>query len=191
MDAFTLMLGPAAAAIARGEIVAYPTETFYGLAVDAFNREALARLRDLKGRGAEKAFSVLVANRAMLDGLCVDISPAAEALMARHWPGPLTLALPARPGLPELLILEGCVAVRMSPHAMAQALVDAAGGPITATSANPAGAPAPTTAVGVAAYFPSGCHILDGGTTPGGAASTLARVRNDHVEVLRPGPISL
>jgi L-threonylcarbamoyladenylate synthase len=184
------MIGPAAAAIARGEIVAYPTETFYGLAVDAFDCEALARLRDLKGRGVEKAFSVLVADRRMLDRLCVNISSAAEALMARHWPGPLTLALPARPGLPESLVLDGCVAVRISPNPLAQALVVAAG-PITATSANPAGAPAPTTAAGVAAYFPSGCYILDGGTTPGGAASTLARVRDDRIEVLRPGPVTL
>ncbi len=191
MDAIVDRVAQAAAAIAQGQIVAYPTETFYGLAVGAFDLKALARLRELKGRGVEKAFSVLVADRRMLDLLCAEISPTAEALMARHWPGPLTLALPARPGLPEAIVLDGCVAVRMSPHPLAQALVAVAAQPITATSANPAGAPAPTTAAGVAAYFPAGCHLLDGGSTPGGAASTLARVREDRIEILRPGPVRL
>jgi L-threonylcarbamoyladenylate synthase len=182
----------AAAAIARGRIVAYPTETFYGLAVDSLDQAALARLRALKGRGAEKAFSVLVAERAMLGALCAEISPLAEELMARHWPGPLTLALPARSGLPGAIVLDGCVAVRISAHPLARALVAAAGRPITATSANPGGAAAPTTAAGVAAYFSArDCHILEGGPTPGGAPSTLARIRGDRIEVLRPGPVSL
>ena len=117
----------AAAAIGRGEVVAFPTETFYGLAVDALNQAALARLRVLKGREAEKAFSLLVSGRAMLASLCSEISPLAERLMAQHWPGPLTLALPARPGLPASIVADGCVAVRVSPHSLAQALVVAAG----------------------------------------------------------------
>jgi L-threonylcarbamoyladenylate synthase len=110
--------------------------------------------------------------------------------MDAHWPGPLTLALPARPGLPAPLVSDGFVAVRDSPHPVARALVQALGRPITATSANPAGAPPPTTAAGAAAYFP-GCLVLDGGTTPGGAPSTLARVRGDEVEVLRQGAVPL
>ena len=182
----------AAAAIARGEVVAYPTETFYGLAVDALNEAALAKLRALKGREAEKAFSLLIAGREMLASLCLDISPTAERLMAQHWPGPLTLALPARPGLPSSIVADGCVAVRMSPHSLAQALVVAAGRSITATSANPAGAAPPRTVSEVAAYFaPPTCLILDGGTTPGGQPSTLARVRGERVEILRQGAVVL
>ena len=180
----------AAAAIGRGEVVAFPTETFYGLAVDALNEAALARLRVLKGREAEKAFSLLVSGRAMLASLCSEISPLAERLMAQHWPGPLTLALPARPGLPTSIVADGCVAVRVSPHSLAQALVVAAGCPLTATSANPAGAAPPRTAREVAVYFGySSCLILDGGTTPGGQPSTLARVRGEQVAILRQGEV--
>ncbi|HEX7598827.1 MAG TPA: L-threonylcarbamoyladenylate synthase, partial [Polyangia bacterium] len=153
----------AAAAIAAGEVVAFPTETFYGLAVDGFDEAALHRLRVLKGRDAEKSFTLLVASREMLAALCGDISPLAERLMTQHWPGPLTLVLPARPGLPDAIVAEGCVAVRVSPHPLAQALVVAAARPITATSANPAGAAPPCTAAAVAAYFPPpSCLILDG-----------------------------
>jgi L-threonylcarbamoyladenylate synthase len=182
----------AAAAIVRGEIVAYPTETFYGLAVDALDEGALARLGVLKGREAEKAFPLLVSGREMLASLCSEVSPLAERLMAQHWPGPLTLALPARPGLPASIVADGCVAVRVSPHPLAQALVVALGRPITATSANPAGAPPSRTASEVAAYFAAPiCSILDGGATPGGRPSTLARVREERVEILRQGPVVL
>jgi L-threonylcarbamoyladenylate synthase len=179
----------AAAALARGEVVGFPTETFYGLGADAFSVTALDRLRALKGRGVEKAISLLV-TEAMLDVVVAEISPTARALMAAHWPGPLTLALPARPGLPEGLVLDGCVAVRWSPHPVAQALVAALGRPLTATSANPAGAPPPTNAAGVRAYFPD-CLVVDAGETPGGKPSTLARVRGDVVEVLRAGAIAI
>jgi L-threonylcarbamoyladenylate synthase len=182
-------IATAVAALGRGEIVAYPTETSYGLAVDAADEAALARLFDLKGRGAEKAFSVIVADRAMAQSLCVPMEPAADALIAAHWPGPLTLALPARAGLPGALVLDGCVALRQSPHPVAQALVTGLGRPITATSANRAGQPAGLTAAGVRAAFPVGCFVLDGGPTPGGPASTLARVRDGVVEVLRRGVI--
>jgi L-threonylcarbamoyladenylate synthase len=180
----------AAAAIVRGEVVAYPTETFYGLAVDALNEAALAKLRALKGRDAEKTFSLLVSDHAMLASLCSEISPLAERMMAQYWPGPLTLALPARPGLPASIVANGYVAVRVSPHPIAQALVVAAGRPITATSANPAGSPPPRTVNEVAAHFPPpSCLILDGGTTPGGQPSTLARVRGERVEILRQGAV--
>jgi len=177
------------AALARGEVIGFPTETFYGLGVDALDPAALERLRACKGRGAEKAISVLV-TEALLETVVAEVSPAARALMAAHWPGPLTLALPARPGLPEGLVMEGCVAVRWSPHPIAQALVAGLGRPITATSANPAGAPPPSTAAGVAAYFPD-CLVVDGGQTPGGLPSTLVRVRGDAVEVLRAGAVAI
>jgi len=179
----------AAAALARGEVVAYPTETFYGLGVDALAPAALARLAALKGRGADKALSVLVVGEAMLARLVAEVPPRARALMRAHWPGALTIALPARPGLPAALVSDGCVAVRESPHPLARALVAAFGGPVTATSANPAGAPPARTAATV--DFPDGCLILDGGETPGGLPSTLVRVRGDAVELLRPGAVAL
>jgi L-threonylcarbamoyladenylate synthase len=171
-------------------VVGFPTETFYGLGVDAFDVAALERLRALKGRGAEKAISVLV-TEAMLDQLVAEISPRARELMAAHWPGALTMALPARPGLPEALVMDGCIAVRHSPHPVAQALVNALGRPVTATSANPAGAPPVTTAEGVRGYFGDRCLVVDGGATPGGQPSTLVRVRGDVVEVLRAGAVRI
>jgi L-threonylcarbamoyladenylate synthase len=179
----------AAAALMRGGVVGFPTETFYGLAVDALNVEALEGLRALKGRG-EKAISLLV-TQDMLGALVAEISPRARALMAAHWPGALTLALPAAAGLPEALVSDGCVAVRHSPHPVAQALLERFGFPITATSANPAGAPPPTTAGGVRAYFGDRCVIVDGGETPGGLPSTLVRVRGEAVEVLRAGAVAI
>jgi L-threonylcarbamoyladenylate synthase len=183
-------LAVAVVALRRGEIVAYPTETFYGLAVDASDELALARLRELKGR-AEKAFSVLVVGAEMLAGLVEPPSEKARALMERYWPGALTLALPARAGVPAALVADGCVAVRESPHPLARALVRAFGGPITATSANLAGAPPATTPEEVAAGLGGRCVVLPGGTTAGGAPSTLARVRGNRIEVLRPGAVNI
>jgi len=172
-------------------VVAYPTETFYGLGVNAFDEAALARLRVLKGRDAGKPISVLIDGPAMLDRLCVNISPLARRLMAEHWPGPLTLALAARRGLPKDLVSDGCVAVRHSPHPTAQALVVAFGGPVTTTSANLSGEPALTRPEAVEELFQGRCRVLYGGTTKGGAPSTLARVRGERIEILRPGAIQL
>jgi L-threonylcarbamoyladenylate synthase len=94
--------------------------------------------------------------------------------------------------LPASIVADGYVAVRVSPNPLAQSLVAAAGRPITATSANPAGLPPPRTAVEVTAYFAQPiCLILDGGTTPGGQPSTLARVRGERVEILRQGAVGL
>jgi L-threonylcarbamoyladenylate synthase len=180
----------AVAALKRGEIVAYPTETFYGLGVDALDELALARLRQLKGRG-EKAISVLVDGPEMVASLCRKVSPRAAALMRRHWPGALTLALPARRGIPTAIVLDGCVAVRQSPHPTAQALVERFGRPLTTTSANRAGEPPATTAEAVDEIFEGRCRILHGGATPGGLPSTLARVRGDRVEILRRGAVEL
>jgi L-threonylcarbamoyladenylate synthase len=184
-------LARAVVALRRGEIVAYPTETFYGLGVDAFDDLALARLRELKGRNAEKAFSALVIGDEMLARLCEPPGSKARALMARHWPGALTLALPARPGAPAALVIDGCVAVRESPHPLARALVRAFGGPVTATSANVARAPPATTPAEVEAALGGRCVLLPGGTTPGGAPSTLARVRGNRIEVLREGAVTI
>ena len=180
----------AVAALRRGEIVAYPTETFYGLGVDALDELALVRLRQLKGRG-EKTISVLVDGPAMLDRLCAEVPPRARRLIERHWPGALTIALPARPDLPAALVADGCVAVRQSPNPIAQALVAGLGRPLTTTSANLAGEPPATTAEAVDEVFGGRVRILDGGTTPGGAPSTLVRVRGATVDVLRHGAITL
>src|SRR5262245_61723 len=180
----------AAAALRRGEVVAYPTETFYGLGVSALDELALARLRMLKGRG-DKAMSVLVQGAEMLDRLCRKLPPRAQALMDRYWPGPLTIAVPARRGVPAALTADGCVAVRESSHPTARALVEAFGAPVTATSANLAGQPPATSAEEVEEIFEGRCRVLHGGATIGGAPSTLVRVRGSRIEVLRRGAIEI
>jgi len=180
----------AAAALRRGEIVAYPTETFYGLGVSALDELALARLRLLKGRG-DKAISVLVVGPEMLDRLCKKVPARALALMERYWPGALTIALPARRGTPAALVSDGCVAVRESSHPTARALVEALGAPVTATSANLAGQPPATTPEEVEESFEGRCRVLHGGATPGGPPTTLVRVRGNRIEVLRPGAITI
>jgi L-threonylcarbamoyladenylate synthase len=180
----------AAEALHRGEVVAFPTETFYGLGVNALDEVALARLRVLKGRSPEKAISVLVSGIEMLDELCLRISPLARRLMREHWPGPLTLVLPARRGLPAPLVSKGFVAVRHSPHPTAQALVVAFGGPVTATSANRAGEAPATTPEAVEEMFDGRCRVIHGGTTPGGAPSTLVRIRGERMEILRRGVLT-
>jgi L-threonylcarbamoyladenylate synthase len=183
-------IAAAAAAILRGEVVAYPTETYYGLAVLALDPSALARLFELKGRGEDRASALLVSDLAMFGELCAEVPPRARELAALHWPGPLTLALPARAGLPPAIVNQGCVAARVSSHPVAHALVTAVGRPITATSANPTGV-APVRSVEELRSLFRGrdLRILDGGETPGGAPSTLVRVRLHSVEILRQGPI--
>jgi L-threonylcarbamoyladenylate synthase len=180
----------AAAALRRGEVVAYPTETFYGLGVNAVDELALQRLRLLKGRG-DKAISVIVHGRAMVERLCRKVPPVAESLMARYWPGPLTIALPARRRVPAALLSEGCVALRESSHPTARALVESFGGPVTATSANLAGQEPATSPDAVEEAFEGRCRVLHGGVTPGGAPSTLVRVRGNRIEVLRRGAVEI
>jgi L-threonylcarbamoyladenylate synthase len=180
----------AAAAILRGEVVAFPTETFYGLAVDALDQAALERLFALKGRDAAKASALLVADWAMFAELCVEIPARARALADAHWPGPLTLALRARPDLPSAIVMDGYVAARVPSHPVARALVAAVAQPITATSANPAGGEPAVTAGDVAVHFAGkALCLLDGGRTPGGSPSTLVRFRGEELEVLRQGAI--
>jgi L-threonylcarbamoyladenylate synthase len=180
----------AVAALRRGEVVAYPTETFYGLGVDALDELALARLRALKGRDG-KAISVLVDGPAMLESICAEVPPLAAELMRRHWPGALTIALPARANLPGALIEDGCIAVRQSSHPTAQALVAQLGRPLTTTSANRAGQAPATTDEAVEEIFAGRCRVVHGGATPGGAPSTLVRVRGQGLEILRRGAIEI
>ena len=193
MNTFSpVQVAEAAAAIRRGEIVAYPTETYYGLAVDALDTAALDRLFELKGRGRGQVSALLVANLEMLAGLCAEVPARARELAARYWPGPLTLALPALASLPSTICHEGFVAARVSSHSLAQTLVVLAGRPITATSANPTGSSPARTAAEVRAHFgKEALHVLDGGQTPGGAPSTLVRLCGDTLEILRKGVIAV
>ena len=181
----------AVAALRRGEIIAYPTETFYGLGVDALDELALARLRALKGRDG-KAISVLVDGPAMLDSVCSVVPPprggADAALLARRVDD---RAARARAACRARSSTDGFIAVRQSSHPTAQALVAGLGRPLTTTSANRAGEPPATTDEAVEEIFAGRCRILHGGATAGGAPSTLVRVRGSKLEILRRGAIEI
>jgi L-threonylcarbamoyladenylate synthase len=179
----------AAAALRCAEVVALTTETYFALAADATQAAAVDRVLALKGRAAEQTLALLVEPE-MVDTLCINVSFRARALMAAHWPGPLTLALPARPGLVPAIVCDGFVAMRVPSDPLARAVVAALGRPVTATSANQAGQAPARTAEEVRRAFP-GLRVIGQGPTPGGPPSTLARVDGDRVEILRPGPLVL
>jgi len=192
MTCLPVHVAEAATAIRQGHIVAFPTETYYGLAVDALDGSALERMFALKGREGEKTSALLVADLAMFAELCAEVPARARELVAIHWPGPLTLALPARPDLPAAIVRDGFVAARVSSHPVAHALVVAVGRPITATSANATGASPARTITEVRAHFHGmAVHLLDGGQTPGGPPSTLVRLHGNEIEVLRRGAIAI
>lgn len=183
----------AAALLRSGGMVAFPTESFYGLGVDALNAEAVARVVTVKGRPPSKPVLVLVDSVAMAETLAATVPAGARDLMARHWPGALTLVLRAASGLPEALGAgTGTVGLRMPGHPLALLLVRAARVPVTAPSANPSGEAPPTTAVAVRHYFEGQVDlILDGGPTAGGSGSTVADCTVWPPRVLRQGPVSL
>jgi L-threonylcarbamoyladenylate synthase len=181
----------AAAALRADGLVAFPTETFYGLGAAALRPAAVRRVVEIKGRADDKPLLVLVDSVAMVTRVALEVPAPARELMARHWPGALTLVLRARPGVPrEVTAGSGTVGVRLSAHPLARALVSALGEPVTAPSANPAGAPPPTTAAEVAAYFGEAVDlVLDGGATPGGEPSTVLDVTVEPPRVIRAGAV--
>jgi L-threonylcarbamoyladenylate synthase len=189
-------LTAAAAALVAGRLVVYPTETFYGIGVRALLPAAVRAVAVLKERdvgGAVKPIAVIAADRAMIDRVVARVPAAAEDLMARFWPGPLTLVLPARDDLPpELTAGSGVVGVRVSSHPLACALAAAVGEPITATSANRAGGD-PACDVGDArAALGAGIDVyLDGGRVAGGSGSTVVVVADDGARVVRAGVVSI
>lgn len=181
----------AASLLRAGGIVAFPTETYYGLGVDPLNEDGLVRLFQVKNRPALKPVLVLVADREQVGLLAREISPTARTLMDRFWPGPLTLVLPACTELsPHLTGNTGTVGVRLSPHPAASELLRTFGGPLTATSANRSGHVPAVTAEEVRAAFGSEVDmVLDGGRTPGEKGSTLVGVNGNRITCIREGCI--
>ena len=186
-------LSHAAAVLRAGGLVAFPTETFYGLGAAAGDPAALRRVCTVKGRSAAKPLLVLVDSIAMAESLAADVTPRARELMNRHWPGALTLVLRARPDLPPALTAgTGTIGVRMSPHPIARGLVRALGTPVTAPSANHEGGPPPTSTAQVLKAFDGTIDlVIDGGPTAGGPASTVVDVTAYAERVLRVGAVAL
>ncbi len=181
----------AASVIHNGGLVAFPTETYYGLAVDPFNEDGLQRLFRVKQRPQLKPVLVLVASEDQLAMLASSVPETARTLMDHFWPGPVTIVLPARRELSSILTGNtATVGVRLSPHPVAAALLQACGTPLTATSANKSGHPAAVTADEVRAIFGDEVDfILDGGKTPGKCGSTLVGVEDGKILCIREGRV--
>jgi len=177
-----------------GGVVAMPTETVYGLAGDAFNERAVARIFEVKARPSFDPLIVHVCDEAMAARVVADIPPLARKLMAAFWPGPLTLVLPKRAEVPGL-VTSGLdtVAVRLPNHPLALALIRESGCPLAAPSANPFGYISPTTAEHVRAQLGDKIDgILDGGACSVGVESTIVGFGDDgSLHLLRPGGIPL
>lgn len=181
----------AVAVLRHGGIVAFPTETYYGLAVDPFNTAALSRLFAVKKRETRKPILTLVNSREQLSQLVRVIPLPFQTLMDRFWPGPLTLVFEGGPGLPPLLTGHtNTVGIRQSSHPVALRLSLFFGGAITATSANISGYAPAVIADDIARNFGTGIDmVIDGGKTPGGAGSTLVGIDKGQLQLIRKGVI--
>ena len=186
-------LRQAIASLNRGDVIVFPTETVYGLGADALNPAAVEKVFQLKGRNPDSPIPIIVADHAMLQGVVEKIPPIARTLMEQFWPGPLTLVLPAAPGMPkQLLNRTGGVGVRISSHLVATELAQSFGRPLTATSANPSGQQAASTIAQAQNYFASDIDIfLDGGKLPSKTGSSVVEVIDDRIKIIRAGEISL
>ncbi len=181
----------AASITAAGGLVAFRTDTFYGVGADPFNPAALELINALKGRDG-KPILVLAADALDAERLVAERTRTFELLAARHWPGALTLVAAARAEVPELLTAgTGTIGVRLPDAEEARAIVRACGGLLTATSANPAGRPPARTAREVADYFPNGLGlVIDGGATRTELPSTVVDVTTHGPHLIREGVVT-
>ncbi len=179
------------ALIQGGELVAFPTDTVYGLGAAINDPQAIDQLYVVKGRDTAKAIAVLIGNLDDLPQVARDMSWSALRLAERFWPGPLTLVLARQAGLPDNLSPLPTIGVRMPDHPVALALLRQTG-PLAVTSANLSGQPSTSSAQQV--YQQLGGQvplIIDGGQTPGGQPSTVVDCTIPKPAILRPGPILL
>lgn len=185
-------LDAATAAVARGDLVVLPTDTVYGVAADAFSPQAVERLVAAKGRGREMPPPVLIGAPATLEALAIDVPSWLRAMTSELWPGPLTVICREQPSLDwDLGETRQTVAVRVPDDDIALAVLKGTG-PLAVSSANRTGEPAATTIDDAEGMLGDSVAVyLDGGTSPGGVASTILDVTGSTPRVLRVGPISL
>ena len=182
----------AAAVLGRGGVVAFPTESFYGLGVDASNEAALSRLFTVKGRDRGRPLLVLVPHGEMVDRYAQEVPGVARVLMETFWPGGLTLVFRAGPHVSPLLTAQtGRIGIRYSSHPLAAALTKTLGKALTGTSANLSGQPACSSAEAVVEAFGGAIDlVLDGGHTAGEIGSTVLDVTGDPPRILRQGMVT-
>jgi L-threonylcarbamoyladenylate synthase len=183
----------AAAVIRGGGIIAFPTETYYGLGVDPFNIDGLESLFKLKQRSLSKAILLIIDNLSQLDRLITSFPEPYQALIDSHWPGALTLIFPALSSLPELLTGgSGTIGIRMSSNEIATRICKSSGTPISATSANISGEPPAASVEEVVRYFGDKIDlIIDGGKAAAPQCSTIAAIQGGRIRVVRSGMIRI
>jgi len=185
-------LEKAAGIVEGGGVIAYPTETFYGLGVKFDSSAALENLYRLKRRSRNKALPLIIGEKRMLGLIASSVTESAEKLIEKFWPGPLTLLLPAKSTISGLLTAEtGKIAVRIPGESFALDLALSLEFPITATSANISGMPPAENIDDVISYFGDAIDlIIDCGKTPGGDPSTIVDASGVKARILRAGAIS-
>ncbi|MCL4395281.1 MAG: L-threonylcarbamoyladenylate synthase [Chloroflexi bacterium] len=183
----------AADILRTGGLVAYPTDTLYGLGARCWLPEAIAKIFVAKGRAENRPLPLLLAESADMLEVAQSIPIAAWRLAAVFWPGALTIVLPKHPRVPDIVTAAGpTVAVRVPDHAIAVALIRAVGAPIAGTSANKSGGPPPLDAGEVAAQLGGRIDaILDGGRCPGGVESTVLDLSGELPRLLRRGAVDV
>ena len=175
--------------IQQGGVIAFPTDTVYGVGVSAFNNQAILKLYDLKKRSKKKAIPILIAEPSEINHLAALRSPECQRLMDRFWPGPLTLVLQGKDTLPPALSPESTVGIRIPASSFTRELLRATG-PLAATSANISGKPSARTAADVIEQIAQGIDlIIDGGKTPSKGSSTVVDCTTERLHILRQGPI--
>ncbi|HXN85514.1 MAG TPA: L-threonylcarbamoyladenylate synthase [Candidatus Binataceae bacterium] len=185
-------LEDAIGALRAGELVVYPTETFYGIAADPFSPNALEKVFAIKGRDANKPIALIAADSAMAFAIAREVPAIARRLASAFWPGPLTMVIPARRDFPPQLIgPDGGVGIRVSSHPIARALSRVLGHPITATSANLSGEPPASTADAARQSLGNKVKVfLEGGILTAAAPSTVIACDADGFRIMRNGAIS-
>lgn len=179
----------AAQVLETGGLVAFPTDTVYGLAASAFSEEAIDKLFEAKGRETTKAIAVLLGDLDQLPRMTPGLSTPARQLAEHYWPGPLTLVVNRVPGLPENLSPLPTIGLRIPDHPFALALLRCTG-PLATTSANQSGMANALTAEEVLRQLDGQIDlVIDGGRTPGGVPSTVVDCTGEQLRVLREGPI--
>lgn len=174
----------------EGGMVAFPTDTVYGLGASAYHSQAIARIYEVKGRLRENPIPILIASMLDLSRVSLSPPPMARRLAKRFWPGPITLIVWRKPTLPDEISPLPTVGIRVPDHPVAQALLTIAG-PLAVTSANKSGDPVACTASEVLEGLGGSIDlILDGGRTPGGEPSTVVDCTRASPRILREGPIS-
>lgn len=178
--------------IRRGELVAIPTDTFYGIAADPFNLAAVDQIYRVKGRPETRALPILVNTTTQAIALSRDVPYTFHKLAQKFWPGPLTLLVEASTGVPlKVTAHTGNVALRWPKSPIVTALIELIGGPVTGTSGNISGQPACATAIDLLEQMGDRLPlIIDAGETPGSLASTIVKLQDDDWEIMRDGVIT-